>query len=56
MLLVVNKVDSQNHEAQAYEAMRLGFGDPAMVSAITGHNKHAFYERLLDAIYFDQFK
>jgi GTPase len=55
VLLVVNKVDSQNHEAQAYEAMQLGFGDPAMVSAITGHNKHAFYERILDSIDFDQF-
>ncbi len=56
VMLVVNKVDAQNHEAQAYDAMRLGFGDPVMVSAITGHNKHAFYERLLDAIDYDRFK
>ncbi len=56
VLLVVNKVDSQHHEAQAYEAMQLGFGEPAMVSAITGHNKHDFYERILDSIDFDQFK
>lgn len=55
VLLVVNKVDAQNHEAQAYEAMKLGFGDPVMVSAITGHNKGAFYERILAAIDFDQF-
>jgi GTP-binding protein len=55
VLLVVNKVDAQNHEAQAYEAMKLGFGEPAMISAITGHNKHAFFERILDSIDFDQF-
>ncbi len=55
VMLVVNKVDAQTHEAQAYEAMKLGFGDPVMVSAITGHNKGAFYERILDAIDFDKF-
>lgn len=55
VLLIVNKVDGQTQEAQAYDAMRLGFGDPVMVSAITGHNKHAFYERLLDSIDFEKF-
>ncbi len=56
VLLVVNKVDAQNHEVQSYEFMQLGFGEPAMVSAITGHNKHAFYERILDSIDFNLFK
>lgn len=56
VLLIANKVDAEYHEAQAYEVMRLGFGEPVMVSAITGHNKHALYERLLDAIDFEKFK
>jgi len=55
VLLVVNKVDSEKLEAQAYEAMRLGFGDPVMVSAVTGHNKHELYDRIHNAIDFDRF-
>jgi len=55
VLLIANKVDSEKLEAQAYEVMRLGFGDPVMVSATTGHNKHELYDRIHNAIDFDRF-
>jgi len=55
VLLVANKVDNEKHEAQAYDAMRLGFGEPVMIAALTGRNKFDLYERLNDAIDFDQF-
>ncbi len=46
VLLVVNKVDDTRWEAAAYDAMRLGFGDPVFVSANTRHGEFD----LLDAI------
>jgi GTP-binding protein len=55
VLLVGNKVDSEKNEALAYDAMRLGFGDPVMVAAITGRNKFDLYERLHRAIDFENF-
>jgi GTPase len=55
VLLIANKVDSEKHEAQAYEVMTLGFGDPVMVSATTGYNKYDFYDRIHNAIDFDRF-
>ncbi len=36
VLLVVNKVDNEQQEADAYEFYGLGLGDPIMVSAIQG--------------------
>ena len=55
VVLIANKVDAEKHEAMAYDAMRLGFGEPVMIAALTGRNKFELYERLHGAIDFDQF-
>ncbi|MCC6580398.1 MAG: ribosome biogenesis GTPase Der [Phycisphaeraceae bacterium] len=44
VMIVANKVDGEKLEADAQEAARLGFGPPAMVSAVTRHMKNAFLE------------
>ncbi|WP_428388062.1 ribosome biogenesis GTPase Der [Mucisphaera sp.] len=49
-LLVVNKVDAEKFEADAYEAMALGLGDPLFISAKTNHNKRLFCEALLKVV------
>ncbi len=36
VIVVANKVDSANHEAEAWDLYRLGLGAPALVSAIHG--------------------
>ncbi len=46
VLLVANKVDSPKHEADAYEASGLGFGEPLMVSATSGHHRYDLYEAI----------
>ena len=46
VLVVANKADSAAGELAAWEAARLGFGDPAVVSAIHGRN----VGDLLDAV------
>ncbi|MCC6681304.1 MAG: ribosome biogenesis GTPase Der [Phycisphaeraceae bacterium] len=46
IILVANKVDGEKFEAQSYEAMKLGFGEPVMVSAENGYH----IQRLQDAI------
>src|SRR5690606_22151448 len=38
VLLVVNKIDHERHEAQIWEFMRLGVGDPFAVSALHGRS------------------
>ncbi len=53
VLLVANKVDSENHEADAYEAAALGFGEPIMVSAQTKRGKWDLVEAIADAIDWD---
>ncbi|MFA9478167.1 ribosome biogenesis GTPase Der [Phycisphaerales bacterium AB-hyl4] len=53
VLMVTNKVDAEKHEAEAFESLKLGFGDPVMVSANTGHNKHELYDRIREHIDFD---
>ncbi|MEX0654919.1 MAG: ribosome biogenesis GTPase Der [Phycisphaeraceae bacterium] len=55
VMLVANKVDAEKHEADAFETARLGFGEPVMVSASTGHNKHELYERIRAMIDFDKY-
>jgi len=55
IVLVANKVDAASHEAGAYEVMQLGFGDPLMISATTGHNKHELYDRIRAEIDFEAF-
>ncbi|MFP4145411.1 MAG: ribosome biogenesis GTPase Der [Phycisphaeraceae bacterium] len=53
--LIANKVDSQRFEATAWEAATLGFGEPVMISATTGHNKHELYDVIREKIDFEQF-
>lgn len=52
VVLVANKVDAENHVAGAYEVMKLGFGEPVMVSATTGYNKYELYDRIRSLIDF----
>jgi GTP-binding protein len=53
VVLVANKVDADNLETGAYEAMKLGFGEPVMISATTSYNKNDLYTRLRQVIDFD---
>ncbi|MBI1336657.1 MAG: ribosome biogenesis GTPase Der [Phycisphaera sp.] len=53
VILVANKVDSTKQEALVPELMRMGFGDPVAISALTGHNVGDLRERLLESIDFD---
>jgi len=55
VLIVANKVDAEKHEAAAYDAARLGFGELVMVSARTGHHKHRLHDAIRDAIDWDRF-
>ncbi|MEO1235211.1 MAG: ribosome biogenesis GTPase Der [Planctomycetota bacterium] len=48
IVLVANKVDADNHEADAFEFARLGFGDPVFVSAKTKYRLNALYQTLRD--------
>jgi len=45
-VVVVNKVDHERYDAQIYEFLQLGFGDPVAISAMHGRNTGDF----LDAI------
>ncbi|QDU73019.1 ribosome biogenesis GTPase Der [Mucisphaera calidilacus] len=45
-LVIVNKVDAEKLEADAYEAASLGLGQPLFISAKTGHNKRLFLDTL----------
>jgi GTP-binding protein len=56
ILLIANKADGETHEANAYEALQLGFGEPIFVSATTGRNKHELYEAIEANINWDDFK
>ena len=55
IVLVANKVDADNLEPAAYDAMQLGFGEPVMVSATTKHNLGELYRTLNEQIDFDAF-
>ncbi len=50
VVFIANKVDSTTFEADAWEVMKLGFGEPVMFSATTKHNLHDLHEALRDAI------
>lgn len=54
VLLVANKVDADNLEPAGYDAMRLGFGEPVMISATTRYNIHALYRAIRQHIDFDR--
>ena len=55
VILVANKVDADNLEPGGYDATRLGFGDPVMVSATTNYNINALYRAIRKTIDFKQF-
>lgn len=48
--LVANKVDSESWEAHAYEASRLGIGEPIFVSATSRHNRRSFLAMLYESV------
>jgi GTP-binding protein len=48
VLLVVNKVDDQQHEAASWEFLSLGVGDPFMVSAQHGRGAGDLLDRIVD--------
>jgi GTP-binding protein len=50
LIVVANKVDADNHEAGAYELAELGLGVPVPLSAKTGHNRHALYRAIREAV------
>lgn len=46
VVMVANKVDSTKQEPAAYEASALGFGEPVLISAETGHNKFELFDAI----------
>jgi GTP-binding protein len=55
ILLVANKVDADNLEPAAYDAMQLGFGEPIKISATTNYNLGTLYRALNKNIDFKRF-
>jgi len=53
IMLVCNKVDGEKLEMEAADFMRLGFGEPVMVSTVTNHMKRSFLESVREAIDFE---
>ncbi|MFN3166472.1 MAG: ribosome biogenesis GTPase Der [Phycisphaeraceae bacterium] len=56
IVLVANKVDAENLEPAGYDATRLGFGDPVMISATTRHNLDALYDAIRQRIDFENYE
>ncbi|QQE10097.1 ribosome biogenesis GTPase Der [Planctomycetota bacterium] len=54
VLLIANKVDGSTHEAGAYEASGLGFGDPLMMSAKNRNNEYDLYRAIRSKIDFER--
>jgi len=50
VMLVVNKVDDQQHEANSWEFLSLGVGDPFMVSAQHGRGAGDLLDRIVDQL------
>lgn len=53
ILLVANKTDHENYEPDAMEAMKLGFGEPQMLSTTSGRGKHELIDAIAERIDFD---
>jgi GTP-binding protein len=53
ILLVANKVDSERLESEAFEMMKLGFGEPIAISATTKHNVHDLIGAIVKRIDWD---
>ncbi len=56
VVLVANKVDEAKHESDAFETLKLGFGEPVMVSATTGHNRFDLYRAIRERLDFSRFE
>jgi len=50
VMLVVNKVDDQHHEAASWEFLSLGAGDPVMVSAQHGRGAGDLLDAIVDTL------
>ena len=50
VMLVVNKVDSDNREADAWDFARLGLGDPWTISAVHGRGTGDMLDAVVDAL------
>ena len=50
VMLVVNKVDDQQHEASSWEFLSLGVGDPFMVSAQHGRGSGDLLDSIVDQL------
>jgi GTP-binding protein len=50
VLLVVNKIDDQQHEAARWEFLSLGVGDPVIVSAQHGRGSGDLLDRIVDEL------
>ncbi len=46
-LLVVNKVDKKELESEAYEFLKFGFGDPILISAISGKGIRELLDQII---------
>jgi len=53
VVLVANKVDAEKHEPLAAEAMKLGFGEPILVSATTKRGKDELVGAIAGRVEFD---
>jgi len=49
-LLLVNKVDEQKHEAESYEFMKLGLGEPILIAAGPGRAIGDMLDRLVELL------
>jgi GTP-binding protein len=50
VLLVVNKIDEQQHEAASWEFLSLGVGEPVIVSAQHGRGSGDLLDRIVDEL------
>ncbi|MGH9017924.1 MAG: ribosome biogenesis GTPase Der [Acidimicrobiales bacterium] len=50
VMLVANKVDNEKREAEAWEFVSLGFGDPWMVSALHGRGTGDLLDEIVDRL------
>ncbi|MDE3106699.1 MAG: ribosome biogenesis GTPase Der [Acidobacteriota bacterium] len=50
IILIVNKIDDERHEAQSWEFLSLGAGDPVMISALHGRGAGDLLDRVVDEL------
>ncbi|MFN0137844.1 MAG: ribosome biogenesis GTPase Der, partial [Phycisphaerae bacterium] len=50
VIVVANKVDTEQAASEAAHYMRLGFGDPVTVSAIHNRGRHELLERIVESL------